>query len=109
MTARPLLVSRCASCTLRYLPRAGPCPKCGASSPIPFSVPALGSVLAATELANPAAGWPTPHRIALIELAESVHVLAIVDGSLPSIGGAAEVERDGDTYRAHSPPPAPAA
>ena len=99
MTGPPLLVSRCMSCTLRYLPRAGPCPKCGSLETAPLSVPPRGTVLAATELSSPSAGWPTPHRIALLELAESVRVLAIVDGPLPSVGTVATVVRDGDAYR----------
>ncbi|MCI4365878.1 MAG: hypothetical protein L3K10_07480 [Thermoplasmata archaeon] len=103
MTEVPLLVTRCGSCTLRYLPRAGPCPRCGASNPLPFSVPPLGSVLAATELTSPAAGWPAPHRLALVELAESVRVLAIVEGELPSIGSTVEVVHDVETY--HTRPP----
>jgi uncharacterized OB-fold protein len=105
VTPRPLLLSRCGSCTLRYLPRTGPCPKCGTSNPIPFAVPPVGMVLAATELLHPAAGWPSPHRIALIEMAESVRVLAIVEGELPAIGRPVEIERDGETYRAHLAPP----
>ena len=99
MTA-DLLVSRCPSCTLRYLPRPGPCPKCGARTAIPFAVPPFGTVLAATELARPATGWPSPHRLALIELAERVRVLALVDGEVPAVGEVVEVGRDGEAYRA---------
>jgi uncharacterized OB-fold protein len=97
----PLLVSRCGSCTLRYLPRAGPCPRCGATKPLPLSIPPEGMVLAATELSSPAQGWPTPHRIALIELAESVRVLAIVEGDLPASGSRVEVVHVGEAYHAH--------
>ncbi len=99
MNPTPLLVTRCPSCTLRYLPRAGPCPKCGSMEVAPLALPPEGRVLAATELASPAAGWPTPHRIALIELAESVRLLAIVDGPLPVTGSVVTVVRDGDAYR----------
>ncbi|MGA8665218.1 MAG: hypothetical protein WB809_09220 [Thermoplasmata archaeon] len=99
MSLAPILVSRCPSCTLRYLPRAGPCPKCGSSDVTPLALPPQGRVLAATELASPASGWPTPHRIALIELAEAVRLLAIVDGALPASGAVVPVVRDGDTYR----------
>jgi uncharacterized OB-fold protein len=96
----PILISRCGACTLRYVPRAGPCPRCGASVPVPDSVPPFGSILAATELANPALGWPTPHRIALVELAETIRVLAVVEAELPAIGSLVEVRRDGEGYRA---------
>jgi uncharacterized OB-fold protein len=99
VSAASILISRCPSCTLRYLPRAGPCPKCGSSEVAPMSIPARGTVLAATELSSPAAGWPTPHRIALVELAESVRALAIVDGGLPPNGSVVSISRDGETYR----------
>jgi uncharacterized OB-fold protein len=106
MTGREILISRCAECTLRYLPRAGPCPRCGASRPLPVSIPPFGVVLAATELSNPAAGWTAPHRIALVEMAESVRVLAVVGGELPAIGTPVEVLHEGNSYRARvSDPP----
>jgi hypothetical protein len=66
-------------------------------------------VLAATELTSPAAGWPTPHRIALVELAQAVRLLALVDGPMPVHGDLVAVVRDGDLYRvsaASSEPPA---
>ena len=50
MNPTPLLVTRCPSCTLRYLPRAGPCPKCGSMEVAPLALPPEGRVLAATEL-----------------------------------------------------------
>jgi uncharacterized OB-fold protein len=100
MSEVAILVSRCGACTLRYLPRAGPCPRCGATNPLPVSIPPFGAVLAATELSSPAQGWPTPHRIALVELAESVRVLAVVEGDLPAVTSRVEVLRDGETYRA---------
>jgi uncharacterized OB-fold protein len=100
MTDPAILVSRCGECTLRYLPRAGPCPRCGASRPIPVSVPPFGAVLAATELHHPAPGWPNPHRIALVELAESVRVLAVVEGELPAAGAPVEIFHEGEVYRA---------
>jgi uncharacterized OB-fold protein len=106
VNALPLLVSRCGSCTLRYVPRAGPCPRCGASTPLPLSIPPYGIVLVATELTSPAQGWRSPHRIALVELSESVRVLAIVAGVLPAGGTPVVVVRDGETYRA-SPGAAP--
>jgi uncharacterized OB-fold protein len=103
MTEPGILVSRCGECTLRYLPRAGPCPRCGASRPLPLSIPPYGVVLAATELTSPAQGWPTPHRIALVELAESVRVLAVVESELPVIGAPVEILHEGETYRARAP------
>jgi len=57
-------------------------------------------VIAATELTSPAEGWPSPHRIALIELAESVRVLAIVDGEMPPNGARVVVVQKDDTYHA---------
>jgi uncharacterized OB-fold protein len=99
-----LLVSRCGSCTLRYLPRAGPCPRCGATEPLPLSIPPFGVVLAATELSRPAEGWPNPHRIALVELAESVRVLAIVEGELPARAATVVVQHEGELYRARLAP-----
>jgi uncharacterized OB-fold protein len=100
MTEVPILISRCGACTLRYVPRAGPCPRCGASDPLPVSIPPFGAVLAATELANPAHGWPTPHRLALVELAETIRVLAIVEAELPAVGALVEVIHEGEGYRA---------
>jgi uncharacterized OB-fold protein len=102
-----ILVSRCPSCTLRYLPRAGPCPKCGAMHATPFAVPPVGTVLARTELMSPATGWPSPHRLALVELAESVRVLTIVDGPLPDLGAVVGVQRDGEVYRSTMTSPHP--
>jgi len=99
-----ILVSRCPSCTLRFLPRAGPCPKCGSMDATPFGLPPFGTVLARTELTSPAAGWPSPHRLALVELADAVRVLAIVDGALPDTGARVEVRRDSDVYRVRSVP-----
>ena len=104
-----ILVSRCPSCTLRYLPRAGPCPKCGAQTAVPYGLPPFGTVLARTELSSPAAGWPSPHRLALVELADAVRVLTIVDGPLPEAGSRVEVRRDGEVYHATAAPAAPAA
>ncbi len=98
MSAPYLLVSRCPSCSLRYLPRTGPCPKCGASEAVPFSIPPKGTVLAATEITSPAAGWPAPHRLVLVELAQAVRVLCIGEGPLPAAGSGVEVVRDGDRY-----------
>ncbi|HTS32670.1 MAG TPA: hypothetical protein VMI55_01865 [Thermoplasmata archaeon] len=104
MSAPQLLVSRCPSCTLRYLPRAGPCPKCGSMDAQPLSIPPKGAILAATELASSTAGGPSPHRIALVELAQAVRLLALVDGPLPALGSVVTVHRDGETYRVSTAP-----
>ncbi len=90
-SAPDLVVARCASCHGRFLPRPGPCPRCGSTDVTPEPVPPDGVVLAATELTAPAAGWPTPHRLALVGLAEDVRVLAQVLGPLPAIGAAVTV------------------
>ncbi|MCI4340159.1 MAG: hypothetical protein L3J73_02675 [Thermoplasmata archaeon] len=99
MTSRDkILVSRCTSCHGRFLSREGPCPRCGSNSVTPHPLPAIGVVLAAVELTAPAAPWPSPHRLALVELEESVRVLALCPGGLPSQGDRVRVERDGDRY-----------
>jgi len=95
---------RCQACHLRFLPRDGPCPKCGSSDCIAFSASAVGKVLAATELHYPATGWSAPHRLALVELTDAVRVLAIVEGPLPATGALVEVQRDHDVYRARPEP-----
>jgi uncharacterized OB-fold protein len=97
-------LSRCRSCQARFLPSDGPCPRCGSSESQLYLSPALGRVLAATELVHPADGWEAPHRLALVELPEAVRLLAIVDGSLPSVGAVVAVRRDGEIYRARSEP-----
>ena len=99
MTDGPrILVSRCSSCHGRFLPRRGPCPRCGSTSVSPHEIASVGVVVAAVELTAPAAPWPAPHRLALIELEESVRVLALCTGALPPVGGRVQVERDGDRY-----------
>lgn len=109
MTApvRDLVIARCESCHGRFLPRPGPCPRCGSTSVIPQPIPPTGEILAATELMVPATGWPAPHRIALVGLSEEVRVLAEVDGPLPEIGSFVTVEPSGDRYRVRTggPPP----
>lgn len=95
----PLLVSACANCHTRFLPRAGPCPKCGARSVSPHPIAPEGAVLAAVELENPAAGWPAPHRLVLLEMAEGVRLLAVAAAPLPGLGDRVRVVRDGEIYR----------
>ncbi len=107
MSAPPsLMLHRCGGCGLLYLPTSGPCPRCASHREIPVEVPATGTVVASTEVASPAEGWPAPHRLALLEVEESVRILAIVEGPLPVTGAKVEVRREGDAYRARvaSPP-----
>jgi hypothetical protein len=98
-TPATLLVSRCGACHSRFLPRSGPCPRCGSVEVFPETLPAAGVVLAATELQAPAAGWTAPHRLVLIELAQSVRVLCLTEEELPKTEALVLVTRDGDIYR----------
>jgi hypothetical protein len=97
-----ILVARCGTCHGRFLPRPGPCPYCGSREVTPEPVPPEGRVLAATELASPMAGGPAVHRLALVELAQSVRILALVDGPLPLIDSVVAIHRDGAVYRVGS-------
>ncbi|MGA9840093.1 MAG: hypothetical protein WBF81_08635 [Thermoplasmata archaeon] len=103
-TAELIALSRCETCKSRFLPVDGPCPRCGSTDVRPYSVPALGTVLAATELTTPSEGWPAPHRLALVELPESVRLLAIVDGPLPSIGDVVGIHPEAGVYHAGAEP-----
>jgi uncharacterized OB-fold protein len=94
-----LVVSRCSACHNRFLPWPGPCPRCGSVEVYPESVPALGAVLAATELHATTARWKAPHRLVLVELNQSVRVLCTTEGPLPTFGAKVEVQREGEIYR----------
>jgi uncharacterized OB-fold protein len=100
-------LSRCAACETRYLPTDGPCPHCGSTKTESYRTPAIGTVLAATELANPASGWTSPHRLALVELADAVRVLAILEDGPAVVGTVVAVHRDGEVYRARTQPTTP--
>jgi len=102
-----LELSRCGSCQAQFLPTDGPCPHCGSTVTHRFVGPALGTVLCATELVHPAVGWENPHRLAIVEVAESVRILAVVEGELPAPGSLVSVRRDGDLYRARPEPAGP--
>ena len=102
-----LELTQCSSSRHRYVASDGPCPHCGSREHAPYSVPALGKVLVATELVNPAEGWTAPHRLALVEMSDSVRLLAIVDGSLPTTGAVVSVRKDGEVYRARPEPTVP--
>jgi uncharacterized OB-fold protein len=91
-------VARCTDCQTRYLPRPGPCPKCGSRRSRPENLDPHGVVLAATELTVPPPGFPATHRLGLVELGEGVRVLVVVRGDLPNVGEQLIVERDGDLY-----------
>jgi uncharacterized OB-fold protein len=101
----PLSISRCGECHSRFLPRSGPCPRCGSVEIFPESLPSVGVVLAATELHAPSAGWTAPHRLVLVELAQSVRVLCVTSEELPGIDAKVVVARDGDLYRCGSSSP----
>jgi uncharacterized OB-fold protein len=107
-TSDTIELSCCRLCAARFLPSDGPCPRCGSTESQLYLSPALGRVLAATELVHPAAGWESPHRLALVELPEAVRLLAIVDGPLPSVNAVVAVRRDGEVYRARGEPTEPA-
>ncbi|MGA8543187.1 MAG: zinc ribbon domain-containing protein [Thermoplasmata archaeon] len=106
MNAPPetLELSRCEMCRARFLPTDGACPKCGSTDIRSYGAPPLGTVLAATELSAPAEGWHSPHRLALVEMPETVRLLAIVEGPLPTRGTVVTVRREGEVYRARSEP-----
>lgn len=96
--AAGLLVGGCRSCHSRFLPRPGRCPRCGSEEVGPHRIPARGVVLSATELSVPPAGFDAPHRLALLEAAEGVRILAVVRGPLPEPGATVGVVRDGEQY-----------
>ena len=104
MTEPVIELSRCEACRTRFLPTDGACPRCGSTDVRAYPSPALGTVLASTELSNPPAGWTAPHRLALVDLPESVRVLAIVPGPLPAPGTVVAIRRDGAVYLATSEP-----
>jgi uncharacterized OB-fold protein len=94
-----LEMDRCPACRTSLLPRNGPCPRCGEGHLEPHRLPPEGLVLAATELLHPPSGWPAPHRLALVEIAEGVRLLGVVEGALPKPGETVLVERDEARYR----------
>ena len=102
MELAPLLLARCSSCHAGFVPRPGPCPRCGSSELQPLGVPPHGFVLASTELLRPPEGWSAPHRLALVELNEGIRLLALVDGRLPVPGEPVAVVRVGDVFHASS-------
>ncbi len=106
MSGPPSLeVSRCADCHSLIAPRPGPCPRCGGPTLASERVPAVGRVLVAVQLERPPPGFPAPHRLVLVELIESLRILAVAPDSLPPVGSSVLVERQGERYVAR---PAPA-
>jgi uncharacterized OB-fold protein len=97
-TPATLRISRCASCHSRFLPRRGLCPRCGSDRIEPYEIPARGAVLAATELNVPLPGWPSPHRLALLEAADGVRFLALARQKIPEVGAIVGIAREEDHY-----------
>ncbi|MCI4352797.1 MAG: hypothetical protein L3K14_05345 [Thermoplasmata archaeon] len=56
-------------------------------------------MLAATELSAPATGWTSPHRLALVEIAEGIRLLAVVSRELPAVGDEVTIALEGSVYR----------
>ena len=74
-----LLVSRCDSCHGRFLPRDGPCPRCGSLTVSPVSLPSVGVVVASVELSA------TEAHVITCMGHETLHIDAIIGRSgLPS-------------------------
>ena len=105
MKGGALVIRRCASCHGRFLPRPGPCPRCGSRAVEPYEIAPRGRVLAATELSVPPPGWPSPHRIALLEAEEGVRLLAVVAGPMPAIGSTVAILQEAERFTALAPEP----
>lgn len=95
-----LPLSRCTSCHAGFVPRPGPCPRCGSERIDSVELPAHGTVLAMTELSMPVSGWTAPHRLAMVEIAEGIRILCVVRGPMREPGDTVPVARDGAFYRA---------
>jgi uncharacterized protein len=102
-----LELARCEACKSRFLPPEGRCPRCGSGRVEPYTAPPDGTVIAASELVYPPPGWAPPHRLALVEVADGVRLLGVVDGSLPALGAPVVVRRDGAIYRFRPSAPRP--
>ncbi len=105
--AEPLELSRCSDCQSLFLPRPGVCPRCGGHAVAVERVAPVGRVLVAVQLEYPPAGFPTPHRLALVELGESVRLLAVLPGAIPAVGNEVQLRREAGQLVAE-PPPGPA-
>ncbi len=98
-----LRLGRCRTCHARFVPVAGPCPRCASTETDTWVASGLGKVLAATELEVPPPGWDRPHPLALVEIEDGVRLLVIPDRPLPAPGALVEVREDGPCYRAGAP------
>ncbi|MCI4362581.1 MAG: hypothetical protein L3J77_05265 [Thermoplasmata archaeon] len=101
----PLVIVRCGHCQGRFLPHPGLCPRCGSSELTRTEIRPEAAVLAATEVLSPSTGWTSPHRLAIVEGAESVRILAIVRGPLPAVGAVVTVRLVGGLYEVLGPAP----
>ena len=101
--AGSVAVRRCADCHSAFLPRPGACPRCGSTRVTTGSVGAGGRVLAAVELHYPPPGFATPHRLVLVELAETIRLLAESPGHLPAPGDPVTVRKDGERFLLDEP------
>ncbi|HYK92641.1 MAG TPA: zinc ribbon domain-containing protein [Thermoplasmata archaeon] len=93
-------VQECGDCHGVFLPRPGSCPRCGSRKTVEARRPARGHVIAFTELAYPPPGFPSPHRLSLIELADSIRVLGTWEGPAISLGDEVVVRPTPTGYRA---------
>ena len=91
-------IRRCDTCHVAFVPGRTHCPRCGSTALRPATLPASGTVLAATELLVPPAGFDAPHRLALLELEEGVRLLATTRGELPAVGEKRRVRREGERF-----------
>ncbi len=97
-----LELATCATCHLRFLPGGPACPRCASRTLTTVRVPAVGVVLASTEVLYPSEGWAAPHRLALVEVAEAVRLLAVVEGPLPAAGASVGLEAGTDHLTART-------
>ena len=90
----------CPACQGTFTRRPGLCPRCGQGALEPIRLPAEGVVLAATALEVPAAGWPSPHRIALVEAAQGLRLIGAVEGEvLPALGAKVLIRQEKGLFR----------
>lgn len=100
MPSASLVVRRCRSCQATFAERSGPCPRCGSRDSEAHDIPPAAVVLAAVESLSPPAGFAAPLRLALVEAADAVRLLAMVDGELPAAGTTLVLRREDGRWRA---------
>jgi uncharacterized OB-fold protein len=98
-TAGALDVVRCPACRGTFATPRSLCPRCGQRPLVPGHLPPEGVVIAATELSIPPAGFPAPHPLLLVELAEGTRVLATSSVPTPDVGATVRVHRAGAGFR----------